>query len=212
MIPYTIPCKRKKRWTIAAAAFGLILALLSILPYLPTAVAKPSLEKPQGPDPVKAASAGWQLTEARVICRGQTVSLKDGTLSGGYVVEATATPIGNCTLPAGRGRFQMTITSFLPSQSATSPRAGYWQVRGRWSITSYMAAKIGKLKNCSPAIARGVLFAELPFNPATAQGTITALLNLVMTPDGGRRSAQVKGRFCGNERFEGTIFLEPHGN
>ncbi|MEW6381571.1 MAG: hypothetical protein AB1611_18490 [bacterium] len=199
MMPY-------KRQVIPATR-GLIFALSVMLVLVLSVAVAGSREVPEMSVTLKAAS-GWKLTEARVICSGQTTSVGDGAMTGGYIVEATASPVGNCA-PAGRGRFQMTLTSFLPSQSIPGQRTGYWQVRGIWSIMSAKAVKNTAGVRCIPTIARGILFAELPFNPATSQGRINAPLTLVMTPDAGRRFARGKGVFSGNEKFEGTIFLEP---
>lgn len=198
-----ISCKRQA----IRAGSGFILALSVILALMLSVAGAGSMEVPEIPGTLKAAS-GWKLTEARVICSGQTTPLKDGAMTGGYIVEATASPVGNCA-PAGRGRFQMTLTSFLPSQSIPGQRTGYWQVRGVWSIMSAKAAKnTGGIRSIA-TIARGILFGELPFNPAASQGRLNVPVTLVMTPDAGRRFARGKGIFSGNEKFEGTIFLEP---
>jgi len=141
----------------------------------------------------------WQISNASVIDPGRTEIIKQGFFTSGYTVEATAT--GGDPLP--QGRFEMVLEAFSPNRDMPGQRAGYWYVKGTWAIVDPNASPEAKKARHSPAVVEGTLLAELPFNPATTPGTLTATIRLLSLTGG--RWNRSSGTFTGNEKFEGTI-------
>ncbi|MEW5804304.1 MAG: hypothetical protein AB1847_19595 [bacterium] len=205
--------RQNNRPTIKSMGLNHIFSVMQILGLTAMVVLIVSLDgaatQAAGVPGISEAASGWKLTDTRVICSGSTTQIGDGAITGGHVIEATAIPTGSCS-PLGRGRFQVTLTAFLPSQSIAGQKEGYWEVRGIWSITNENAVKNARGVACKPTVARGILFTEIPFNPSTGQGIINAPVTLIMSrPEvmGSQRFTRGNGTFFGNERFEGIISL-----
>ncbi|NTV76041.1 MAG: hypothetical protein HGA66_17780 [Holophaga sp.] len=65
---------------------------------------------------------------------GATTIDAQGTMTSGYVLEATAKAL-NPDTPVQNGTFKIELNAFSPSQDMPGQKAGTWYVRGDWQIT-----------------------------------------------------------------------------
>jgi hypothetical protein len=158
---------------------------------------------PATTSPVVAKSLGWVLTQSRVVSPGKTVASREGDLTVGYSIEATATATA-ADAPVQRGILRMTVTAFCPAEDMPGQKAGRWYVRGMWSIADpKIALQTTKMRH-SASVIKGDMQAELSFNPAVEKGNVEATVRLPMSPTCGRW-ARGTAIFTGNEKFEGKI-------
>jgi hypothetical protein len=132
--------------------------------------------------------------------RGKTVAVPEGTLVSGFVIEATATSIGDGRFR--RARFQLAGTLFSPAGESARRAARVWYVNAAWAI-----ADPHPMPNEGPEglyVASGRLQAVLDFNPLDHPGMVNASLFLTSAPPAGGRMVG-EGTFSGNERFEGML-------
>jgi len=190
----------KRRAILRALRPGLLLLPLSVASF--GAVAAPVARVPAIGDAV----LGWQLTQARVRKAGVTTTGPQGSLTAGYVVEATARAV-NPTTPIQNGTFEIELNAFSPSRDMPGQKAGVWYVQGDWRITKRgITHAEGKARH-SPSLVNGSLKVDLPFNPATGSGLLSAQVRLPRAPQGGHW-ASGSGTFSGNERFEGVMQID----
>lgn len=149
------------------------------------------------------AVTGWQLTEARVIQPGQTAENAEGTLTTGFTVEANASGTG--AVPVEKGTFLLTASFFTPRTDMPGQKAGMTYVHGNWTITDRQAPVEARKARHSAGVVKGLLNAELPFNPSTARGAVRAQIQLPMSPAGKWRRGS--GTFTGDETFAGEISM-----
>lgn len=176
---------------------GILLALLA------TAVPVCMSAEEQGSEKTQLApeKLSWQLTGARVVRTGATSDIGEGTITNGYTVESDAIVQGGGALMP-KGKFKLMATVFSPKIDKPEQKAGRWYLRGSWFITSESLTKAHR----APTAFKGDLDAELPFNPATSEGSVEAQVRMPKMPVGNRWSSG-KGTFSGNERFEGVLTL-----
>jgi hypothetical protein len=170
----------KRRAVLKALGPCLILLPLSAASFV--AVAAPAARVPG----IQDAVLGWQLTQARVLNPGATTISPQGTLTSGYVLEATAKAIDPDT-PVQNGTFKIDLNAFSPSQDMPGQKAGTWYVRGDWQITKRNIAAAEQDARHGPSFLNGSLSVELPFNPAT-EGPVNAAVSL------SRRRKRAAGR------------------
>jgi len=179
--------------------FGLILFLPARLP------AQSPVE--QGVKP--ASGFTWRLSNARIVKPGQTMEATEGTIISGYTIRADAQAEGSAPIP--QGRFTVTLTIFSPRQDMPGQKAGFWYLRGDWSLAGLDVDPASLKKRHLRDAYHGTLVAELPFNPTVAPGTIEASVKIAPIGPSGTRSRGSKGKvlgkgkFLGNEKFEGIF-------
>ena len=141
-----------------------------------------------------AETVTWDLTQGTAE-RSVRAPLKVNERStAGHVKQAAAQSRGPARV--GDGKFTINYT--------VQENAGKYILRGSWDITKEGALKKG---HHTPDSVKGLLYAELPFNPATSPGTIEAkVLVAPMLRQAGEQS-KAHGTFTGNEKFEGTLSL-----
>ncbi len=188
----------RKRWIISTLAACVSVLCLAV--FTGGGIAAAPDKKAPG---IVETTFGWQLSGAKVINQGQTKTVKPGVITRDYTVEATATSITPST-PVRKGTFRATLTAFSPASDMPGQKAGMWYVQGKWRITDDSATKKEKDARHSPAVVDGSISAELLFNPAASAGDITASIDMPSSPAAGVWTVG-KGRFTGNERFEGDI-------
>jgi hypothetical protein len=169
----------KRRAVLNALGPCLILLPLSAASF--AAVAAPAARVPG----IQDAVLGWQLTQARVLDPGVTTIAAQGTLTSGYVLEATAKAIDPET-PVQNGTFKIDLDAFSPSQDMPGQKAGTWYVRGDWQITKRGITAAEQEARHGPSFLNGSLSVELPFNPATEAGPVNAAVSLSRAPQAGR--------------------------
>ena len=157
------------------------------------------LAQPMAPKAKPAKTMTWVLTNGTVIAPEQIKI--DGTLTTGYVVEATATANGPARVRTGKFTIRCTITEI----------EGKFVLRGAWDITREGTPKA---THHTPDSILGTLVANLAFNPAVsdpdpAAGARAITGTVLVGPK--RRHAgkevRAKGTFTGDETFNGTISL-----
>lgn len=183
-------------------AMGCSALVLPLLAAPAASVAAP----PQRAPGMHDTTLGWQLTKGQVVNPGVTSTLPQGTLTTGYIVEATVQSIDQTT-PVRRGTFHIELDAFSPNRDLPGQTAGLWYVRGDWHITANNASAKEKKARHSPSRVAGALSAELPFNPATTAGSMSTSVLLPRAPQGGRWTSG-EGSFSGNEIFEGLMRID----
>jgi hypothetical protein len=146
----------------------------------------------------------WQLTDANVLKEGKTVNTDNGKLTDGYLVEATATAVGEAPVP--EGFFQLTCSAFQPKKEMPGQEPSVWYIQGIWTITDKNVDDENLKLRHSKAKVKGIFSAELPFNPITGSGSVEARVKWPLTLIG-NHWAQGDGIFNGNAMFEGQIDL-----
>jgi hypothetical protein len=141
-----------------------------------------------------AETVTWDLTQGTAVQSGKAALKGNGMLTAGHVKQATAQSRGPARVDAGK----FTINY------AVQENAGKYILRGVWDITKEGALKAS---HHAPDSVKGVLYAELPFNPATTSGTIEAKVLVAPMLRHGGKEAKAQGTFRGNEKFEGTLSL-----
>lgn len=179
-------------WLIAA-----VLTMLALFASLPQAVAG------QGQGAENMVS--WQLLDSEVVSRGETLTSSRGILTKGYVVEARAVT-SQGSAPVRTGKYTIDVTAFSPATDLPGQKAGFWYVRGTWTLTDLTAEKADLKAHHNPGTIKGFIDAELPFNPLTDGGNFDAEVRMPMAL-GAAGWASGNGTFSGNERFEGTLNL-----
>jgi hypothetical protein len=183
-------------------ALGPCLILLPLAAASLAAVAAPAARVPG----IQDALLGWQLTQARMLKPGATTIDAQGTMTSGYVLEATAKAL-NPDTPVQNGTFKIELNAFSPSQDMPGQKAGTWYVRGDWQITKRGITAAEQASRHGPSFLNGSLSVELPFNPVTEAGPVNAAVSLSRAPQAGRW-ASGNGTFNGNEAFEGLIQID----
>lgn len=184
------------RWQQAAHGFIVVaLALLAVCTALPQAVAGQGAEK----------MFSWQLLDSEVVSPGETLTGSTGILTKGYVVEARAVSAQG-SAPVRNGRYTVDMTAFSPQKNLPGQKAGFWYVRGTWTLTDLPADSEQLKAHHNPETIKGIIEAELPFNPLTEGGNFDAQVRMPMAL-GAAGWASGNGTFTGNERFEGTLNL-----
>lgn len=141
-----------------------------------------------------AETVSWDLTQGTAVQSGKAAMKGPGLLTAGHVTQAEAQSRG----PAQVGAGKFTINY------AVQEKAGKYILRGEWDIT-----KEGALQTSySPADSvQGLIYAELPFNPATSAGAIDAQVLVFPRVRQGGDAVKAVGTFKGNEKFEGTLSI-----
>jgi hypothetical protein len=149
------------------------------------------------PQAQPARTMTWVLTNGTVIDPGKT----DGNITTGYVVEATATAKGPARVSTGK----FTIKCTIEDQGG-----GKFSLRGAWNITREGAPK--NIHRTADSI-NGTLVANLGFNPAASinqaagAGAINGEVRVSPKRRHGGKEMQAKGRYTGDEKFNGTISI-----
>lgn len=190
----------KRRKVVGALLCGFALLPLAALPDL--GQARPPTRAPGIQDSVLT----WELKQAKVLSRGSTTTIEQGTMTQGYVVEALAQSPQGVT-PVRKAHFQVRLDAFSPKRDMPGQTAGQWYVHGDWRIVAAGASAEEAQARHSPSLINGSLLAELPFNPATGAGPVNARLRLQRGPQGGRWASGA-GTFTGNDRFEGVLQID----
>mgnify|MGYP001065216326 CR=1 FL=1 len=183
-------------------ALGPCLILLPLAAASVAALAAPAARVPG----IQDAARGWQLTRARVLDPGVTSIAAQGTMTSGYVLEATAKALDPNT-PVQNGTFKIELNAFSPSQDMPGQKAGTWYVRGDWQIAKRGITAAEQESRHGPSFLNGSLSVELSFNPATDAGPVNAAVSLTRAPQAGRW-ASGNGTFNGNETFEGLMQID----
>ncbi|MGB3212745.1 MAG: hypothetical protein WBB19_18730 [Desulforhopalus sp.] len=144
----------------------------------------------------------WQLTDTKVRGGGQTVSTDDGVLIEGYLIEATATAIGDA--PVSEGEFQLTASFFKPRLDMPGRESGTWYMQGVWTITD-LKTDLNTLEvKHNNAKVKGIITGGLSFDPTSEPGNIKGDIQWPLTLIG-THWAQGEGVFNGSATFEGQI-------
>lgn len=146
----------------------------------------------------------WTLNNWRVVNAGQTATLAEGVLTTGYMMEAEATNTNG--LQTRYANFQLTLTTFQPSQDMPGQKAGTWYVNGVWTLTDLNASAYTKSFRHNPALLEGKLSAELGYDPLTASNGFEATLQIPLSQTGGRWITAA-GTLAVNRQTGGTLGL-----
>jgi hypothetical protein len=141
-----------------------------------------------------AETVTWDLTQGTAVQSGKAALKGAEQLNAGNVKQAAAKSRGPA--PVGDGKFTVNYT--------VQENAGKYILRGAWDITKEGALKKG---HHTPDSVKGLLYAELPFNPATTSGNIEAKVLVAPMLRHGAKEAKAQGTFTGNEKFEGTLAI-----
>lgn len=155
--------------------------------------------------PIREVTAGWELTNAVVVDPGKTMTTPQGVLTQNVTIKADAQATTGQTA-VQIGTFQIKLSVFSPAADMPGQQAGMFYVKGDWSITRKVATAAELKARHSPAVVKGFLSAALPFNPATAAGSVAAKVMLPMSLGGGHWM-RGQGDFLGNEKFEGVMVI-----
>lgn len=145
----------------------------------------------------------WQLSNARVVSSPQVGETPEGILITDYIVEAVVASQEEFA-PVTQGKFRLTATVFSPKADMVGQRAGYWYLRGTWTVTEESTDPKALKARYGPGVVKGSLSAELSFNPLTQVGAVTAQVRLPMLPQGGRWGSG-EGIFSGSELLNGEM-------
>lgn len=184
-------------------AVGLLLAITA------TALAAPSAQRgsPWTPD-----QAAWDLTKLKVVDPGQTLDLPadketgfpGGTLTSGYILEATAKARGGPLVPSGT--FRLTLSAFSPNADMPGQRAGWWSITGDWTLVDQSGNSQALKARHNPFKVAGKVSSELEFNPLVQAGSWSARAVLPMSIAAGRW-ARGEGVFTLVSNAQGTLQL-----
>jgi hypothetical protein len=141
-----------------------------------------------------AETVTWDLTQGTAVQAGSATLRGAEQLKAGNVRQAAAQSRGPASV--GAGKFTVNY--------AVQENAGKYILRGVWDITKEGALKKG---HHTPDSVKGLLYAELPFNPATTSGNIEAKVLVAPMLRHGAKEAKALGTFTGNEKFEGTLSI-----
>jgi hypothetical protein len=154
--------------------------------------------------PVTQDNIIWELSKTQVIDRGQTISIKQGTLTTGYAIEAKAKAKTGDLL--AEGTFRLTLTAFKPKKDMPGQKAGYWYVQGDWTVTKKDADPASVKVRHNPDVVAGAIKAQLTFNPATQRANWTALAVLPMSL-ASSQWGRGEGSLTLNAAYEGDLYL-----
>lgn len=146
----------------------------------------------------------WELTKSEVVNPGTLDENAPGYYLTGYTIEAKAKSKGGNVIPDGN--FRATMEIFSPNEDMGSQRKGFWYVTGTWTITKKNADPESLKVKHNPGKAEGMVFAELPFNPADGVGNWTGKVVLPMALAAGDWS-RGEGTLTFGENMEGDLFL-----
>ncbi|MDD2901981.1 MAG: hypothetical protein PHU44_06055 [Syntrophales bacterium] len=140
-----------------------------------------------------ADTVTWDLTQGTALVSAKAPQA-GGPLTTGLAHQSAAQSRGPASAPDGK--FTITYT--------VQEKGGKYILRGTWDIT-----KEGALKTSHPTpdSVQGLLYTELPFNPATSAGNIDAEVLVVPMLRQGGEAVKAQGSFKGNEKFEGTLSI-----
>jgi spore coat protein U-like protein len=141
-----------------------------------------------------AETMTWDLTQGTAVQSGKAPLKGNGLLTAGHVKQAAAQSRGPARVDAGKFTINYTIQE----------KAGKYILRGAWDITK---EGVVKTSHHSPDSVKGVLYAELPFNPATTPGSFKAKVLVAPMLRQGGEEVKAHGTFTGNEKFEGTLSI-----
>jgi hypothetical protein len=181
-------------------AMGSLFALLCGFILTPAMVAQPLDQQA----PAQSQTLTWQLSNPKVVKAGISRKSQLGTLVLRHTIEALATATGNT--PIKNGRFLVRLSAFSPKNDMPGQKAGLWYIQGHWAIVDENAPLKARKARYSSAIVKGLISAELPFNPVTEPGDFIAQLRVPMSPQAGEW-AKGQGSFTGNEKFAGVLSL-----
>jgi hypothetical protein len=211
---------QKVKWTAA-------LLILAVIWSAAAATAGNAGGPPDEATPLREAVFGWDLSQGTLTSPGKANHSSLGQLTYDMVWTAEARA-ATAETPIPRGTFTATLTCFRPDRDLPGQKAGNWYLQGAWTIAAGGKAPAkaksmarnrirgrtvstgdlnkGRLRH-GPHVARGLLSAELPFEPFKEPGTLNAQLTLAPSPAGGAWR-QGQGLFAGNTQFEGAIQLK----
>ena len=184
---------RNKTIPIIVVAFILIIAVALLVP---TVGAKKSVTNQD--------MVIWELTKTEVVDPGILQNASEGYYLTGYTIEAKAKSKGGNVIPDGK--FRLTMEIFSPNEDMGSQRKGFWYVTGTWTIVKKNVDPEMLTVKHNPGKAEGMLFAELPFNPAEGVGNWTGKAILPMALAAGNWS-RGDGTLTFGENMEGDLFL-----
>jgi hypothetical protein len=133
----------------------------------------------------------WVLTNGTVIDPGKT----EGSLTTGYVVEATATAKGPARVSTGKFTIKCNITD---------QGGGKFRLRGVWNITR---EGVAPQTHRTPDSINGALMANLDFNPAAGVGAINSEVQVSPKRRHAGKEIKAGGTYTGDEKFNGTISI-----
>ena len=151
-------------------------------------------------------TVNWTISKGRVVEYGETSETGDGTLTLDYIVEADAF---SENAPITKGLFRATVSAFTPTKAKKDKigqKPGVWYIKAKWEIMDKNATKDKLKEKHNESLMKGVLTAELPFNPAIGVGSVNARADFPLTLVG-KHWGRGSGGFYGNELFEGDMNL-----
>ncbi len=160
---------------------------------------------------VKMNLMSWALSEGKVLEMGETIALPNGTMSTGYVLEATAESTDTSLI--GKGTLRLDLTAFSPKKDSRAQKAGIWYVRGKWSLSDIDAPPVTNPRY-TPGVFGGQFQVELPFNPVERYGDWSATLRLPqttmvpVTAEQGRQPMRGTGTLILDDKLSGVLTLE----
>lgn len=154
-----------------AALFGLVLGLTL------------STMSARAQERVDAQNVGWALSTIRVVDAGRLTTAKEGNLRTGIVLQAKATAKG--AAPVDGGTFTATLTSFTPAQDMPGQKVGVYYVRGEWTLRGRGASSDRRVRH-DRGLVKGLLVAELAFDPTTSAAAWNAVALMPKTTVAGK--------------------------
>jgi hypothetical protein len=160
---------------------------------------------------VRNNTISWTLSEGQLLEMGTTISMPNGTMSTGYVLEAVAESTDTSLL--AKGTLRLSLTAFSPKKDSRMQKAGIWYVRGKWSLSDVDAPPVSNPRY-TPGVFGGQFQVELPFNPVDSHGDWSASLRLPQTTmepvsaEQGRQPMRGTGTLIFDDKLGGELTLK----
>jgi len=119
----------------------------------------------QAADPeIPGSVQEWKLSEANVVSTGQKVTMREGTLIRGHVIELKAASESHDVVANGKLRLELSL--FTPKSSQHGQKKGFWYVRGKWQLIDDTSKDAIEGSRVHPGVIEGSVQAELASSPA----------------------------------------------
>lgn len=122
----------------------------------------------------------WNLTEAKVISKGQVEVLREGEFTHDFILESKVTAINPSGSVVPGGTLRLVLSAFSPAYDQRGQKKGAWYVGGLWTLTDSTISPSTDGKHRAGEMS-GRIKAELTFNPFVTPKNWTANLWLPMT-------------------------------